>query len=78
MPEENESFTVSVTDDGVYVVEGVGVEKRVGYTSLDTEKGFAFFQKYLREKGIIDALVEKGITEGDTVVIYDMMFDYYA
>ena len=77
MPEENESFTISMTDDGAYVVEGVGVEKMVGYTSLETEKGFAFFQKYLRDKGIIEALEEKGIVEGDVVVIYDMIFDYY-
>ena len=49
----------------------------IGYTSLDTEKGFAFFQKYLRERGIIDALEEAGIQEGDTVRIYDLEFEYY-
>ena len=43
----------------------------------DAEKGFAFFQKYLREKGIIAALEEKGIKEGDTVRIYDLEFTYY-
>lgn len=74
---DNEPFTVSSIDDGYYVVEGVGVEKMMGYTNIDTEKGFAFFQKYLRDKGIIDALEEKGIQEGDTVRIYDLEFDYY-
>ncbi len=49
----------------------------MGYTNIDTEKGFAFFQRYLREKGIIDALEENNIKEGDTVQIYDMVFDYY-
>lgn len=49
----------------------------IGYTNIDTEKGFAFFQKYLRDKGIIDALEEKGIIEGNTVKIYDLEFDYY-
>ena len=77
MPEEMESFTITINVDGVYIVEGVGVEKMVGYTNMETEKGFAFFQKYLRDKGIIDALEEKGIEEGNTVAIYDMMFDYY-
>ena len=77
MPQEQESFTINITPDGVYIVEGVGVEKMVGYTDLNTEKGFAFFQKYLRDKGIIDALEEKGIQDGDTVLIYDLMFDYY-
>lgn len=74
---DNEPFTVSSIYDGYYVVEGVGVEKMMGYTNIDTEKGFAFFQKYLRDKGIIDALEEKGIQEGDTVRIYDLEFDYY-
>lgn len=62
---------------GNFIVEGTGVEKMLGYTSLDTEKGFAFFQRYLREKGIINALEEKGIKEGDTVIIYDLQFEYY-
>lgn len=74
---DSEPFTISNIDDGYYVVEGVGVEKMMGYTNIDTEKGFAFFQKYLRDKGIIDALEEKGIQEGDTVRIYDLEFDYY-
>ncbi|MBE6011091.1 MAG: GTPase ObgE [Lachnospiraceae bacterium] len=74
---DKEPFTISMTDDGVYVVEGVGVEKMIGYTSIDTEKGFAFFQRYLKDKGIIEALEEKGIQEGDTVLIYDLLFDYY-
>ena len=70
-------FEITVYDDDYYVVTGVGVEKMIGYTNIDTEKGFAFFQKYLREKGIIAALEEKGIQEGDTVKIYDLEFDYY-
>ncbi len=74
---DNEPFTIEMVDDGYYIVEGVGVEKMIGYTNIDTEKGFAFFQKYLRDKGIIDKLEEAGINEGDTVKIYDLEFDYY-
>ena len=59
------------------MVTGTGVEKMIGYTNIDTEKGFAFFQKYLKEKGIIEALEHKGIQEGDTVKIYNLEFDYY-
>ena len=80
VPEEedpNAPFTVTKPKDNYYLVEGTGVEKVIGYTSLDTEKGFAFFQTYLREKGIIDALKEAGIEEGDTVRIYNLEFDYY-
>ncbi len=74
---ENQPFTVEKAGERYYVVCGVGVEKMIGYTNIDTEKGFAFFQKYLREKGIIDKLEESGINEGDTVKIYDLEFEYY-
>ena len=74
---DNEPFKIEVFDGNYYVVTGVGVEKMMGYTNIDTEKGFAFFQKYLREKGIISALEEKGIKEGDTVKIYDIEFEYF-
>ena len=50
----------------------------LGYTNLDDEKGFNFFQKFLKEKGIIDKLKELGIQEGDTVKVGDELeFDYY-
>ena len=73
---DQEPFTIEIEDE-VYVVRGVGVEKMIGYTNIDTEKGFAFFQRYLKEKGIIEALEEKGIQEGDTVKMYGLQFDYY-
>ena len=37
----------------------------------------AYFQKILRNSGIIDALEEKGIKDGDTVNLYDVEFGYY-
>ena len=74
---ENQPFTVEKAGERYYVVSGVGVEKKIGYTNIETEKGFAFFQKYLREKGIIEKLEESGINEGDTVKIYDLEFEYY-
>ncbi len=73
----NEPFTITKPSDKYYVVEGVGVEKMMGYTNIETEKGFAFFQKYLRDKGIIDALEAQGIQEGDVVRIYDLEFEFY-
>ncbi|HHX61847.1 MAG TPA: GTPase ObgE [Epulopiscium sp.] len=75
--EEITPFVVTKIDEDYYLVEGKGVEKVIGYTSLDAEKGFAFFQSYLREKGIIDALKEAGIQEGNTVRIYNLEFEYY-
>ena len=74
---DKEPFTIKKLSETYYLVEGVGVEKMVGYTSMETEKGFAFFQKYLRDRGIIVALEEAGISEGDTVRIYDLEFEFY-
>ncbi|MCL2415578.1 MAG: GTPase ObgE [Defluviitaleaceae bacterium] len=70
-------FTINTPQEGYYVVEGVGVEKMLGYTNIDTERGNAHFQRYLRDKGIVAAPEEHGIKEGDTVKIYDLEFDYF-
>lgn len=64
-------------EDGVYVVEGPKIEKMLGYTNLDSEKGFAFFQKFLKDTGILEELEAAGIQEGDTVRMYGLQFDYY-
>ncbi len=73
----NEPFTVEVDEDGIYVVEGPRIERMLGYTNLDSEKGFLFFQKFLKENGILAQLEELGIQEGDTVRMYGLQFDYY-
>lgn len=78
MPQvEDLPYTVVRDDKGVYVVEGPKIEKMLGYTNLDSEKGFRFFQKFLRTAGILDKLEEMGIREGDTVRMYGHEFDYY-
>ena len=61
----------------IFVVEGPKIEKMLGYTNLDSEKGFAFFQKFLKEGGILEELEKAGIQEGDTVRMYGFDFDYY-
>ncbi len=70
-------YTVEVNEDGEYVVEGPRIEKMLGYTNLDSEKGFAFFQNFLKDSGILEELEKAGIQEGDTVRMYGLSFDYY-
>ena len=70
-------YTVTRADDGAYVVEGPRIEKMLGYTNLDSEKGFDFFQKFLKNTGILEDLEKAGISEGDTVRMYGLEFDYY-
>lgn len=70
-------YTVEVDENGVYVVEGPRIDKMLGYTNLETEKGFRFFQNFLKENGILEDLEQAGIQEGDTVRMYGLEFDYY-
>ncbi len=71
-------FTVEYDEEeNEYVVEGPRIEKMLGYTNLESEKGFTFFQNFLKDTGILAQLEELGIEEGDTVRMYGLSFDYY-
>jgi len=72
-----EYISVEKVKEGLYRVEGPGVERMLGYTNMEDERGFAFFQRFLRDRGIIDRLEELGVMENDTVQIYEMEFDYW-
>ncbi len=74
----NEPYTVehdAKTDE--YIVEGPRIEKMLGYTNLESERGFKFFQQFLKDNGILDELEACGIQEGDTVRMYGLTFSYY-
>lgn len=72
-----EPYSISRSDDGAFVVEGPRIERMLGYTNLDSEKGFDFFQKFLKENGILAELEERGIKDGDTVRLYGLEFEYW-
>ena len=74
---KDEPYTVTRADDGAFVVEGPKIDKMLGYTNIESEKGFLFFQKFLKEQGILKDLEERGIVDGDTVRMYGHEFDYY-
>lgn len=74
---KDQPYTIERDSDGAYVVEGPKIEKMLGYTNIDSEKGFVFFQRFMKEQGIIDALKEQGMAEGDTVRMYGYDFEYF-
>ena len=80
-PEElvvsGEPFEVRKEEEHLYVVEGPRIERMLGYTNLNSEKGFLFFQNFLRDNGILEQLEKLGIQEGDTVRMYGLEFEYY-
>ena len=74
----DEPFSVTYDEEeDEYVVEGPRIEKMLGYTNLDSEKGFTFFQNFLKETGILEQLEALGIEEGSTVRMNGLKFDYY-
>ncbi len=68
-------FTIDVQDD-IYFVEAEWLLKVLQRTDLDDYESLQYFQRVLRSSGIIDALLARGIQEGDTVSIYDLEFDF--
>ncbi len=78
-PEETLAVSVekSKKEDGVYLVEGPRIERMLGYTNLEDEKGFLFFQDFMKKNGILQQLEDLGIQDGDTVRVYGHAFDYY-
>lgn len=75
--EEEGGINVANPEEGVFTVEGPKVERMLGYTNLESERGFDFFQKFLKRNGVLEELEAMGIEEGDTVKLYDLEFDYY-
>ena len=77
LTELDEPFTVEKLDDETYSVEGPRIERMLGYTNLESEKGFMFFQNFMKDNGIIDEMLALGMEEGDTVKVYGHEFEYY-
>lgn len=68
---------VKITNnDGVYFVEGEWLIKIMNSVNFDDYESLQYFQRVLLNAGVIDALYEAGIQEGDTVSIYDFEFDF--
>lgn len=63
-------------EDGVYFVEGEWLLKLIATVNFDDYESLQYFQRVLINTGVIDALREAGINEGDTVSMYDLEFDF--
>ena len=73
--QDDKSFKITVQDN-IYSVEAQWLLKILQRCDLDDYESLQYFQRILISSGIIDALIEKGINEGDTVSIYDLEFDF--
>ena len=68
-------FAIHV-EDGVYIVEADWLMPALGMVDMDDYESLQYFQRVLRQSGIIDRLEEMGIQEGDTVSILNFEFEY--
>lgn len=75
MPDGEREITVNNVN-GVYYVEGEWLMQLIDSVNFGDRESVAFFQRILRQSGVIDALTAKGCEDGDTVNIYDVEFDF--
>lgn len=74
--EDKYHFTVT-KEDGIYVVEGRFIERLINSTNFDDMDSLSYFQKVLRNRGVIDKLKDTGVSEGDLVKMYSVEFEYF-
>ncbi len=75
---ENDGEEIKIKNvNGVYHVEAERIVNVINSINFNDYESMAYFQKVLKNTGIIAALEEKGIKDGDTVSIYGVEFDYY-
>ena len=75
--EDFEKNAVKITkQDNVYMVEGEWLLQVISTVNFDDYESLQYFQRVLIQTGVIDALRDAGIQEGDTVSIYEIEFDF--
>ena len=75
--EDFEKNAVKITkQDNVYMVEGEWLLQVINSVNFDDYESLQYFQRVLIQTGVIDALRDAGIQEGDTVSIYEIEFDF--
>ncbi len=76
LPEDGQREVTVKNVNGVYCVEGEWLEQLINSTNFGDRESIAFFQRILKQTGVIDALNKAGCEDGDTVNIYDVEFDF--
>lgn len=75
--ESLERGRVEITkEDGVFFVKAPWLFKIMNTVDFDETDSLQYFQRVLLHTGVIDALREAGVQEGDTVDLYDLEFDF--
>ncbi|PKK40260.1 GTP-binding protein Obg [Clostridiaceae bacterium JG1575] len=74
--EKHFTYEIHRNDAGVFVVSGSFVERLLDATNIQNPDHLRYFHKVLRNKGVMDELIAKGIKDGDTVRMRDFEFEF--
>ena len=76
IPEEKRfTYDIRVEED-VYIVEGSFVDRLLYAVNINEPDSLRYFHKVLRNKGVLTALMDAGIQDGDTVRLNDFEFEF--
>lgn len=70
-----EDVVIEKVDD-IWCAEGPWLQRLCSHVNFSDYESMNFFDRSLREAGIYERMEEMGIKDGDTVSIYDLMFEY--
>ena len=76
MRDGNHDVEITRLNGDVYMVEGEWIKRAMGSVNFSDYESRLYFERLLRNNGVFDRLEERGVQEGDTVVIYDLEFEY--
>ncbi|MEA5074399.1 MAG: GTPase ObgE [Eubacterium aggregans] len=74
---DEDKFTITLDDDGVYVVQGDFLERLINSVNFDDLDSVGYFQKRLTDKGVFKELEAMGIKDEDLVRLDAIEFEYY-
>jgi len=70
------TYTITKVSNNRYEVEGALIEEIIRRVNLEDYTSNAYFQRQIKEEGIIDALKAKGLKDGDIVVLNGYELEY--
>ena len=69
-------FTITEPESGTFIVEAPWFSRVLKGVDTEDYESLQYMQRVLEKSGIFDALRQRGIKEGDTVIVYDIEFEY--
>ena len=69
-------FKITQPEKGTFIVEASWFPRVLKGVDTEDYESLQYMQRVLEKSGVFDALRNRGIKEGDTVIVYDIEFEY--